>query len=126
MALYGPTEGKLRYPAISSKALIGAYYSKFWRYTMGVLQRLWVAMLTQNTDDAGTNDPIVLIINEDGVDKLHHTFLDTSQDDQDQGQANLYEINVEGRNIRSENLTNSSIRMAIRGSNLWRPQHILV
>jgi hypothetical protein len=93
---------------------------------MGVLTRLWVAMLTQNTADAGTDDRIVLIINEDGVDKLHHTFPDTSQEDQEKGQANLYEINVEDSNIRSENLTNSSIRLAIRGSDFWHPKHVMV
>lgn len=93
---------------------------------MGVLSRLWVAMRTQDEADAGTDDSIVLIINENGVDKLHHTFPDTSQDDQERGQANLYEIDVKGRDIRSGNLTNSSIRMAIRGSDFWHPQHVLV
>lgn len=93
---------------------------------MGVLSRLWVSMRTQDREDAGTDSPIVLIINEGGVDKLHHTFPDTSQDDQERGQANLYEIDVEGREIRSEHLTNSSFRLAIGGSDLWHPQHVLV
>src|SRR2546423_481726 len=93
---------------------------------MGVLSRLWVAMRTQDTDDAGTDDKIVLIINDDGVDKLQYTFPDTSQDDQERGQANLYEIDVEGSDIRSESLTNSSVRLAIRGSDFWHPQHVLV
>lgn len=93
---------------------------------MGLLSRLWVAMRTQDIDDADTDDSLVLIINEDGVDKLHHTFPDTSQSDQDQGLPNLYQVDVGGKNIRSENLTNSSIRMAIRGSDLWHPQLVLV
>jgi hypothetical protein len=93
---------------------------------MAVLKRLWVAMLTRDTEDSGTEDRIVLIVNEDGVEKLHHTFPNTPQDDQDRGQPNLYEIDVKGRNIRSENLTNSSIRMGIRGSDFWHPEHVLV
>src|SRR5215213_5521606 len=93
---------------------------------MGLLSRLWVAMDTQNIEDADTDDSLVLIINDDGVDKLHHTFPDTSQSDQDKGKPNLYQVDVEGRNIRSENLTNSSIRMAIRGSDLWHPQLVLL
>jgi hypothetical protein len=93
---------------------------------MALLKRLWVSMLTQDTGGSGTEDRIVLIINENGVDKLHHTFPNTSQLDQDQGQADLYEINVKASNIRSENLTNSSIRMAIRGSDFWHPQHVVV
>jgi hypothetical protein len=92
---------------------------------MGVLSRLWVAMRTQDKTDAGTDDPVVLIINENGVDKLHHTFPDTPQD-QAKGQANLYDIDLKGRDIRSGNLSNSSIRMAIRGSDFWHPQHVLV
>jgi len=39
---------------------------------MGILSRVWVAMRTQNIEDAGTEDSLVLIINDDGLDKLHH------------------------------------------------------
>ena len=93
---------------------------------MGLLSRLWVAMRTQNIKDADTDDSLVLIINEDGIDKLHYTFPDTSQSDQDKGRANLYLVDVEGKDIQSENLTDSSMRMAIRGSDLWHPQLVLV
>ncbi len=54
------------------------------------LRRVFTAMLTRNTDGTGTNSRIVLIINDNGIDRLHHTFSDTSQDDQERGQANLY------------------------------------
>lgn len=91
------------------------------------LRRLWIGMRTWNTPSyAGTNSPIVLIINQAGFDRLHHTFLDTSQSDQEQGQANLYELNVAGSNIIPEDLDNSSIRVGIRGRDLWRPEHSFV
>ena len=93
---------------------------------MGLLSRLWVAMRTQTKADSGTESSIVLIINQGGVDKLHHTFPDTPQDDQDTGQSNVYEIDLKGRDIRTENFTNSSIRMGIRGSDFWLPEHVVV
>jgi len=91
---------------------------------MGVLSRLWFAMRTRNIEDAGTDDSIILIINEDGVEKLNFTFPDTSQDDQERGKANLYGIG--GFGIRTENLTDSSIKVAIKGKDFWFPEHVLI
>jgi hypothetical protein len=83
-------------------------------------------MLTRNTGNAGTNSPIVLVINEDGIDRLQKTFEDTPQDDQEQGQANIYQVEVAGSNITPENLNNSSIHVGIRGNDLWNPEHFVV
>ena len=90
-----------------------------------MLNRLWVAMLTHNTRDAGTDSPTMIIINQYGIDRLHHTFLDTAQRDQEQGEANLYGINVVGP-VDPDHLTDSSVRVAIRGDNLWEPEHYVV
>lgn len=89
---------------------------------MGVLRRIWLAMKTQDIDDAGTDDTIVLTINDDGVDKLNYNL----PKDPDTGRANVYEINVEGLDIRSERLTNSSFRLGIRGDDLWHPRNVLI
>ncbi len=93
---------------------------------MSHLRRLWVGMVTKNTRDSGTNDRTVLIVNVDGTERLHNTFQDTSQRDQERGEANLYELNVQGNGIIPEDLTNSSVRLGIRGGNAWRPEHYVV
>jgi hypothetical protein len=83
-------------------------------------------MLTANFADAGTNSQIEIIINDQGIDRLRHTFPDTPQEDQEPGQANLYEVNVAANNIVPENLTDSSIRVGIRGDDQWTTGNILV
>lgn len=93
---------------------------------MAHLRRVWAGMLTKNTRDSGTDSRIVLIINQTGIERLHHTFADTPQRDQEQGQANLYELNVSGSNIVPQLLDHSSIRVGIRGDDLWRPEHFVV
>jgi hypothetical protein len=90
------------------------------------MSRLWVGMLTRDLEHAGTDDSITLTVNVAGVERLNYTFPDTSQADQQRGQANLYEVNVEGRNIVHEELSDSSIRVGIRGKDAWRPEHFMV
>jgi hypothetical protein len=77
-------------------------------------------MLTDDSDDAGTDSPIVLIMNVTGgrFDVLHRTFPDTKQEDQERGQANLYEITEDdfeqqafiGATVDPQDLNASSIR----------------
>jgi hypothetical protein len=81
-------------------------------------------MLTRNTRHSGTNSRIVLIVNENGHEQLHYTFpKDTYQADQERGQANIYRI--EGR-FWFDDLTHSSIRIGIRGNDLWAPEHFFI
>jgi hypothetical protein len=56
------------------------------------LRRLWVGMLTRNEEDAGTDSQIALTVMEDSADRLYHLSPDTSQNDQERGQPNLYEV----------------------------------
>jgi hypothetical protein len=93
---------------------------------MALLNRLWIGMETRSADAAGTDDPIVLIVNQDGIDRIHRTFSDSPQHDQQRGQANLYEVDVRDRGILTENLDDSSFRIGIRGPDLWRPRHIFI
>jgi hypothetical protein len=78
-------------------------------------------MRTRNVTDAGTNSLTALTI--DGV---QLTFVDTSQDDQERGVSNIYDSNVTNKNIATENLNNSSMRMAILGEDAWRPEDVFV
>ena len=102
---------------------IGRSFIPFLEVLMGVLSHVFVAMQARNIQDAGTPDSLVLIINDDGIDKLHSTLRSTPET----GGSNLFGLNVGDLDIRSERLTNSSIRLAIRGdSDLWAPRHVLL
>jgi hypothetical protein len=90
------------------------------------LSRLWIGMLTRDQEDAGTDSEITLSITSQGIEQLFHTFPDTTQEDQERAQANLYSIDVAGRGIATEMFSDSSIRIGIRGDDAWRPEHILV
>src|SRR5438132_14141014 len=94
------------------------------------INTLWFGMKTAvGSSDAGTDSSIVLMINEGGepVDAVHFTFPDTAQDDQEEGQANLYQIDLndetphEGRTFDPQKLNDSSVRVGIRGDDAWLP-----
>jgi hypothetical protein len=103
---------------------------------MSDLKTVWFGMLTDDSDDSGTNSPIVLIFNVTGgrFDVLHRTFPDTAQADQEQGQANLYEITEDdfepqafvGSTVDPQDLNASSIRIGIRGEDMWRPKSVFI
>lgn len=92
------------------------------------LTRLWTGMRTWATNDAETESPIVLIINDNGQDDLlHYTFPDSSQDDQERGRSNLYEVPVaDPVTITPGNLQPSSIRVGIRGDDAWAAEDFFV
>ncbi|SDZ88046.1 hypothetical protein [Nitrosospira multiformis] len=103
---------------------------------MSDLKTVWFGMLTDDSDDSGTDSSIVLIINVRGgrFDVLHRTFPDTEQNDQEQGQANLYEITEDdfepqpfvGSTVDPQDLNASSIRIGIRGNDMWRPKSVFI
>src|ERR1051325_468331 len=102
---------------------------------MGVINTLWIGMVTSSTaDNSSTDSPIVLIINETGdeTDVVQFTFPDTVQSDQESGQANLYEIKEEefatrgGRVFDPLKLNESSVRIGIRGDDAWIAASIFV
>ena len=94
---------------------------------MATLKRLWLAMRTCNSPaHAGTHSPVVLIVNENGKERLHHTFSDTHQDDQERGQANLYGLDVQAFNIDPGQLGHCSVRVGIRGGDQWWPEHFVL
>jgi len=83
-------------------------------------------MLTRNNAGSQTDSRTVMVVNQGGLDRLHHTFQDTPQSDQERGDANLYEIDVAGDGIETDNLDNAYVRIGIRGSDEWRPEHVFV
>ena len=90
------------------------------------LSRLWVAMLTRYLSNAGTDSGITLRIVIGGEEKLDETLSNALQNNRGAGVANLYEVNVAGKNIIPEELEPSSISIIIRGRDAWRPEHLVV
>jgi len=91
-----------------------------------LIDRLWLALLTRENEDAETDSSIRLSVNTNGFERLNHTFPDTEQSDEERGMANLYDLDVTGDRIQTEQLTDSSIRLGINGDDAWRPQHAFV
>jgi hypothetical protein len=109
---------------------------------MATIEKLWLATLTKNEDDAGTDaGALNLTIDIDGEDlaDIDFGFLNGSGGGLgpdsgwlDQGQAAIsggaYGNPGEPlpSPIDSNLLTNSSIRLGIRDDDAWGPQHVLV
>ncbi|HEY7170382.1 MAG TPA: hypothetical protein VH417_06010 [Vicinamibacterales bacterium] len=91
-----------------------------------LIDRLWLAMLTRELVDAETDSSIRISVNTNGFERLNHTFADSEQSDQERGIANLYDLDVTGKRIQTEQLTDSSIRLGINGDDAWLPQHAFV
>jgi hypothetical protein len=88
-------------------------------------------MRTWAKGDSGTNEKIVLIINDNGRDDLLHHNLPprrSPQSDLKRGRSNLYEVPVPASpvNIFHQSLQPSSIRVGIRGGDTWRPEDFFV
>lgn len=91
-----------------------------------LIRSLLVAMVTADEDDAGTDDRIRLrITTADGRVVLDQVIRDTEQDDQEQGQANIYFIPVATAFTRAE-LGDRSIELSIEGDDAWLPANFFV
>lgn len=90
------------------------------------LSRLWVAMLTRNVENAGTDSAVTLTITLGGVDRFSATLSDPDQVDQARGEENIYELDNSGSGISARDMADSSIRVGIRGDDAWLPEHIFV
>jgi hypothetical protein len=90
------------------------------------LQRLWMAMLTRNTGNAPTSDPLALTVAQDGADRLYFRFpRPTIQRNQEQGQPNLYEVPVVlPAMISPERFV--VVGLNALGTNAWRPEVFFV
>ncbi len=94
---------------------------------MSKISTIFIGMTTRNSNDSGTDSPIVFIANEGGTERIQYTFPDSSQDDQGQGKANLYEIPViPGAGLDTTLLANTYFRVGIRESDAWRPEHVFL
>lgn len=98
---------------------------------MAAIDDLWLAALTKDEDDAGSSDRFNLTINIDGADVFRRDFLlgwnltnqgGTRLRD---GQAGLEQAEP-ATPFDGDKLTNSSVRIGLRGDNAWGPRHVMV
>jgi hypothetical protein len=81
---------------------------------------------TADVDDAGTDNDIQLqITTGDGRLVVDHIFPDTSQDDLERAQANLYYVPVTVPFSKTE-LNADSIRLNIKGDDAWLPDRLFL
>jgi hypothetical protein len=102
-----------------------------------IVDNLWLAALTKNVDDAGTNNRFNLTITIDGVDVLVRDFVigwrmvrsgsgQTLRTGLRDGQAGIETSNPLEAPFESAGMTHSSVRLGIRGDDAWSPEHVLL
>jgi len=99
---------------------------------MAAIDDVWLAALSKNEDDAGSRNRFNLTINIDGADVYGHDFIlgwnlpgQGSAGLRD-GQAGLEEGAAPTAPFDAAALTNSSVRLGLRGDDAWAPKHALV
>jgi hypothetical protein len=98
---------------------------------MAAIDDVWLAALTKDEDDAGSGDRFNLTVNIDGIDVFVHDFLlgwnlpNQGSTGLRDGQTGLEE-GAPPAPFESANLTNSSVRLGLRGDDAWAPRHVLV
>ena len=97
---------------------------------MPIVDNLWLAALTKNEEDAGSRNLFNLIVNIDGLDVFDQDFIlgwrVTGPAGLADGQAGLQQSQPLSMPFEAAALTNSSVRLGIRGDNAWAPEHILL
>jgi hypothetical protein len=89
---------------------------------MSTIDVLWVAHLNRSTEDAGSGSTLNLTINVDGEDVVDRSFDDDGGD----GEARLNLGAALEAPFDSAALTNSSVRVGVRGDDAWSPGDVLV
>jgi hypothetical protein len=89
---------------------------------MSTIDVLWLAHLNRNTEDAGSDSTINLTINVDGEDVLDRDYGSNVGD----GEAYLNGGSQLDTPFDSAALTNSSVRIGVRGDDAWSPGDVLV
>ena len=92
---------------------------------MAVIDDLWLWVLTRNEDDAGSDNRLNLTVTSNGVDVFDEDFPVGGDRGMHEGEAGFQESGVLTP-FESNGLTNSSIRLGIRGDDAWAPRHVLL
>jgi hypothetical protein len=89
---------------------------------MSTIDVLWLAHLNRNTDDAGSDSTINLTIKVDGEDVLDRNYGSNVGD----GEAYLNGGEQVAAPFDSAVLTDSSVRIGVRGDDAWAPGDVLL
>lgn len=89
---------------------------------MSTIDTLWLAHLNRNTEDAGSDSTINLTINVDGEDVLDRDFGSNVGD----GEAYINGGSQLATPFDTTALTDSSVRIGIRGDDAWSPGDIML
>ena len=98
---------------------------------MAAIEDVWLAALTKDEDDAGSGNRFNVTVNIDGRDVFRHDFVlgwnlpgqgATGLRD---GQAGMEEAQPPAP-FDSDKLTNSSVRVGLRGDDAWAPKHVML
>jgi hypothetical protein len=89
---------------------------------MSTIDVLWLAYLNRDVDDSGTDDSVNLTINVGGEDVLDRSFGSNSGD----SEAYLNTLPQLDPPFDSATLTDSSVRIGVRGDDAWGPSDIMV
>lgn len=98
---------------------------------MAAIDDLWLAVLTRDEDDAGSDDRFNLTVNLGGTDVFAHDFLlgwnlpGQGPAGLRDGQAGLEQATPPAP-FDSDKLTNSSVRLGLRGDDAWAPRHAML
>lgn len=91
-----------------------------------IMGQLWLGVRTRKRpveEDEGTGSPIVLTINQDGVDLIDYTFSRYAENELYRGQAAIKMVGYyDQQAIQPHLLNESSIRIGIRGNDKWEPE----
>ena len=88
---------------------------------MALIDHVWFAALTRHLDDAGTDDLINLTVNVAGTD-----VINTDVGWHTRSGQGYFLINNDFTPFDSAGLTDSSVRIGVRGDDAWAPEHILI
>jgi hypothetical protein len=89
---------------------------------MSNIEILWLAHLNRDAGDAGSDSTINLTVNVDGDDVLDKDFGSNVGD----GEAYLNGGSELDAPFETAGLTNSSIRLGVRGDDAWAPSDVLL
>jgi hypothetical protein len=92
---------------------------------MPLIDDVWLWVLTKDEDDAGTGNRLNLTVNNDGIDVFEADFPIGHDRGIRRGEAG-FQQGAALPPFETTGLTNSSIRLGIRGDDAWAPRHVLV
>jgi hypothetical protein len=94
-----------------------------------IIDRLNLAVLTRDDEDAGSGSDLNVVVNINGNDVVSHFVVYQPPYDIGRGNAGILPVAHTTEHpiqFDSDSLTNSSVRVEITGDDAWKPQHVLL